>query len=153
MFQFLCWFVGCWAKLKVLCTVKVCIVIVNDKVSAHHRLFVSGHQSREFTGEKSFYCFNFLTSWFHQACFFLLWTSLMKLFLDSISSFACQFIILKINHRHLAIRTRELEIVRSNWSSWQENCKLCFSHKLELFNGNSWLFFRELLLLENMATR
>ena len=114
MFQFLCWFVGCWAKLKVLCTVKVCIVIVNDKVSAHHRLFVSGHQSRDSTGEKSFSCLNFFNKLISPGMFFLLWTSLMKLFLDSISSFACQFIILKINHRHLAIRTRELEIVRSN---------------------------------------
>ena len=113
MFQFLCWFVGCWAKLKVLCTVKVCIVIVNDKVSAHHRLFVSGHQSRDFTGKNLFIVliFNKLIS---PGMFLLLWTSLKKLFLDSISSFACQFIILKINHRHLAIRTRELEIVRSN---------------------------------------
>ena len=121
-FNVLCWFVGCWGKWKVLCTVKVGIVIVNDKVSAHHRLFVSGHQSRDFTGEKSFYCFNFLTSWFHQACFLLLllWTSLKRNYSwTQFSSFACQFIILKINHRHLAIRTRELEIVRSNWSSWQ----------------------------------
>ena len=61
-FNVLSWFAGCWGKLKVLCTVKVCIVIVNDKVSTHHRLFVSGHQSRDFTEEKSFYCLNFLTS-------------------------------------------------------------------------------------------
>lgn len=70
MFQFLCWFVGCWAKLKVLCTVKVCIVIVNDKVSAHHRLFVSGHQSRDSTGEKSFSCLNFFNKLISPGMFF-----------------------------------------------------------------------------------
>jgi hypothetical protein len=121
-FNDLRWFVCCWGKWKVLCTVKVCIVIVNDKVSAHHRLFVSGHQSRDFTGEKDFYCFNFLPSWFHQAWLLLLLFN-MDQFKENYSwtpfSSSCQFIILKINHRLLAIRTREAEIVRSNWSSWQ----------------------------------
>ena len=93
---------------------------------------------------KIFYCLLFLTSWFTRCVFFCCGPVYTDYSWTPFSSVACHFIIFKINHRHLAIRTRELEIVRSNWSSWQENCKLCFSQKLEKlehFNGNSWLFF------------